>query len=234
MQPWMLIDTAPVPGGTEHLRLMRRGTEFAINLGSGLLMGSRMRGSEEELARLGCAALKARGSGGRVLVGGLGMGFTLRAALDALGPAASVEVAEIVPAIVDWVRGPLAYLSGDAMADGRVTLRLGDVARTIRTARDPYDVILLDVDNGPAGLTRAGNNSLYDAAGLRAAWRALTPAGVLAVWSAVPDRAFDQRLAKMGFAVAAHAVRAHGGKGSSHHIWVATRPSGPGRAAPNL
>ena len=227
MQPWMLIDTAAVPGGTENLRLLRRGTEFAINLGTELLMGSRMRGSEEALARLGCAALAARGAGGRVLVGGLGMGFTLRAALDSLGPAAVVEVAEIVPAIVDWVRGPLAHLSGHAMADPRVTLRLGDVARTIRMARLPYDAILLDVDNGPVGLTRDGNDGLYGTAGLRAAWGALAPGGALAVWSAFPDRAFGQRVATVGFTVEAHTVRAHGGKGATHHIWVATRPGGP-------
>lgn len=224
MQHWTLIDTAPVPGGAEELRLVRRGSDFAINLGRELLMGSRMRGSEEALARLGCAPVLARGSGGRVLVGGLGMGFTLRAALDLLGPAASVEVAELVPAVVGWVRGPLAHLSGNALADLRVRVHQADVAQPIRAARGSFDAILLDVDNGPAGLTREGNDVLYGPAGLRAAWTALTPGGALAVWSAFPDRAFGERLGRAGFAVEAHTVRAHGRKGARHTIWVATRP----------
>ena len=224
MQPWTLIDSASVPGGADTLRLLRRGTEFVINLGPALLMGSRMRGSEQALATLGCAALKARGGDGCILIGGLGMGFTLRTALNLLGPAATVEVAEIVPAVVDGARGPLAHLSDHAVADPRVGIRLGDVARTMRAARAPYDAILLDVDNGPAGLTREGNDGLYGTEGLRNAWRALKPGGVLAVWSAFPDRAFGQRLAKVGFGVVEHTVRAQGRKGTSHRIWVATRP----------
>ena len=224
MQPWILIDTSPVPGGREPLRLLRRGTEFVINLGPELLMGSRMRGSEEALARLGCAAMQDPAGRGRVLIGGLGMGFTLRAALDLLPPAASVEVAEIVPAVVAWGRGPLAHLSGDALSDPRVSVRNEDVARSIRDARSRYAAILLDVDNGPVGLTRDGNDTLYGVAGLRAAWRALAPGGVLAVWSAFPDRTFGRHLGTAGFAVTEHSVRAQGRKGTSHVIWVATRP----------
>lgn len=228
MQYWTLIETAAIPGSTEELRLVQRGTDFAINHGRTLLMGSRMRGSEEALAQLGCAPAAARADGGRVLIGGLGMGFTLRAALDRLGPNASVEVAELVPAVVAWVRGPLAHLSGNALADARVRVRAIDVALPIRAAPGAYDAILLDVDNGPQGLTRDGNQALYGAAGLRAAWTALAPGGALAVWSAFPDRDFGRRLGRTGFGVAEHTVRAHGGKGARHKVWVATRP---GRAA---
>ena len=223
MQSWTLIESASVPGNTEELRLLRRGTEFAINLGRNLLMGSRLRDSEKALARLGCAALSGRRSGGRVLIGGLGMGFTLRAALDVLDPTASVEVAELVSAVIDWVRGPLAHLSQDALADPRVRVVQADVASPIEAAHGGYDAILLDVDNGPAGLTRDSNQALYGAAGLRAARRALAPGGILAVWSAFPDRAFGERLAGAGFAVAEHIVRAHGTKGTRHLVWVATR-----------
>ena len=226
MRPWTLIDRTHVPGGgAEDLRLLQRGSEFAINLGTALLMGSRVRGSEEALARLGCGPVVARGVSGRVLVGGLGMGFTLRAALDHLGPEASIEVAELVPAVVDWVRGPLAHLSINALSDRRVTIHQSDVAKRIRAAHGLYDAILLDVDNGPEGLTRDSNSALYDAAGLRAAWAALVPGGVLAVWSAFRDPAFSRNLVKAGFVVEEHPVRAHGGKGSRHRIWVVTRPS---------
>ena len=222
MQPWITIDTASVPGGREPLRLMQRGSDFYINLGPELLMGSRMRGSEEALARLGCAPLAER-AGSRILIGGLGMGFTLRAALDALPETAAVEVAEIVPAVVDWNRGPLAHLSGEAVSDPRVTIHLADVARVIGTARNRYDAILLDVDNGPAGLTRDGNDGLYGVAGLRAAWGALASGGRLAVWSAFPDSEFGGSLKRIGFTVEEHKVRAQGRKGTSHVIWVAER-----------
>lgn len=225
MQKSVLIDTAAIPGGTAELRLVQRGTDFAINIGREMLMGSRMRGSEEALARLGCGPVAARGGAGRVLVGGLGMGFTLRAALDQLGPAATVEVAELVPAVVAWVRGPLAHLSRNALADGRVAVHEGDVARRLKAARGAYDAILLDVDNGPEGLTRDGNDALYGQAGLRDAWTALAPGGALAVWSAFADDGFGQRLGRMGFAVQAHTVRAHGNKGARHTIWVALRPA---------
>lgn len=226
MQYWTLIGTASIPGSTGELRLVQRGRDFAINLGRELLMGSRMRGSEEALARLGCA--RRVGRGGRVLIGGLGMGFTLRAALDLLDPATAVEVAELVPAVVEWVRGPLAHLSRDALADPRVHVRQEDVALAIQAARGTYDAILLDVDNGPEGLTRASNDGLYGTAGLRTAWTALAPGGALAVWSASPDRAFSQHLGRTGFAVEEHTVRAHGTKGSRHRIWVATRPGPAG------
>ena len=225
MRHWTLIGTAPVPGGTGQLRLLQSGADFAINLDRELLMGSRMRGSEEALARLGCEPMAGRGSGGRVLVGGLGMGFTLRAALDLLGPAASVDVAELVPAVVSWVRGPLSHLSGAALADARVHVHEADVAQVVQAARGAYDAILLDVDNGPEGLTRSSNEALYGSVGLRHAWTALAPGGSLAVWSAFADRSFGQRLGQTGFAVVEHTVRAHGRKGARHTVWVATRPT---------
>lgn len=224
MQRWTLLDTAAVPGSTEDLRLLQRGTDFAINLGRELLMGSRLRDSEKALAGLGCASLLGQGGRGRVLIGGLGMGITLRATLDLLGPTASVDVAELVPAVVGWVRGPLAHLSGDALADPRVHVHHADVAVPLQAATGLYDAILLDVDNGPEGLTRESNQALYGSAGLRAARKALKPGGVLAVWSAAPDRAFSQQLVSTGLVVEEHTVRAHGRKGARHVVWVATRP----------
>ena len=205
------------------LRLLRRGTEFSIRLGPDELMTSRLSGSEKALATLACARV---GASARLLVGGLGMGFTLRAALDALAPEGSVVVAELVPAVAEWVRGPLVAFSGDALADPRVDLRIGDVAAAIRAAPLAYDAILLDVDNGPDGLTRPDNDRLYDTAGLAAAHAALRPGGVLAVWSAHPDPGFTQRLRRAGFGVEEVPVRANGaGGGARHTIWLATRPA---------
>ena len=231
MQPWIVIDTARVPGGAEDLRLLQRGTEFVINLGTELLMGSRQRGSEQALATLGCAGLMEHRNAGRVLIGGLGMGFTLRAALDMAGPDTAIDVAEIVPAVVKWVQGPLAHLSGNALADRRVTIVQADVGRHMQQADRKYDAILLDVDNGPEALTRTGNGELYRPSGLRSAWMALSGGGVLAVWSAFPDNNFSRKLAGVGFSVEEHPVRAHGGKGARHVIWVARKPSSAGHKA---
>jgi spermidine synthase len=227
MNPWVLLATAQIPGGGD-LRLLQRGAEFSINLEGGVLMNSRMRGSEQELARIGCAKIATSGRP-RVLIGGLGMGFTLRAALDLLGPEAEVVVAELVPAVVAWNRGPLAGLSGDSLSDPRVTIREADVAGLIRSGRGAYDAILLDVDNGPDGLTRGSNDGLYDAGGLQAAWTALRPGGVLAVWSAAPDRAFGDRLRRLRFRVEEITVRAHGKRGLRHLIWAAERQGGRAR-----
>jgi spermidine synthase len=224
MQLWTLLDTAPIPGSAEQLRLLQRGTEFSIKLGQGLLMGSRMRGSEEALARLGCAKVAAA-ERPRVLIGGLGMGFTLRATLALLGPKAKVVVAELVPAVVAWGRGPLADLSGNSLADRRVTIHERDVGCVIHAEPAGYDAILLDVDNGPEALTRPANDGLYDQSGLSAVWKALHPGGTLAVWSAAPDPAFTQRLRRTGFGVEEVPVHAHGKKGTRHMIWVATRPA---------
>ncbi|MDO9498496.1 spermidine synthase [Falsiroseomonas sp.] len=207
MVPRVLIASAEVPGGGEALRLIRRGDEFSIMLGSNELMNSRLSGSEAALANLACEAIEDRASP-HVLIGGLGMGFTLRAALAVLEKDATVSVAELVPAVVDWARGPLAHIHGDSLADPRVQIAIADVGDLIRAGRASYDAILLDVDNGPDGLSRAQNDSLYDVAGLSAARASLRPGGVLAIWSSASDRAFTQRLRRLGFAVEETAVRA--------------------------
>ena len=223
MIPWSLIDTAQVPGGSE-LRLMRRGPEFSIKLDGNELMNSRLSGSEEALATLSCARIQTRAQA-RMLIGGLGMGFTLRAALAALGPDARIDVAEIVPEVVAWARGPMAEVFGDILNDQRVRIHETDVGALIETGG--YDAILLDVDNGPDGLSRPGNDRLYNIGGLSAAHAALRPGGVLAVWSSAPDQDFTRRLRKAGFGVEEQRVRAHaGGKGrggARHVIWLATR-----------
>jgi spermidine synthase len=224
--PWSLIDSAPVPGGGE-LRLMQRGAEFSIRLGHNELMNSRVGGSEAALASMACERIRARPQP-RLLIGGLGMGFTLRAALGALGAKAQLTVAELVPAVAAWARGPMAELFGDSLNDPRVKLCEADVAELIRQARQAFDAILLDVDNGPAGLSRAANDGLYDMAGLGAAHAALRPGGVLAVWSSGPDRKFTQRLSRSGFGVDAVTVRANGARGGARHvIWIATRADRP-------
>ena len=223
MQPWITIDTATVPGGREPLRLLRRGTDFYINLGPELLMGSRMRGSEEALARLGCGPLADRAES-RILIGGLGMGFTLRAALKELGPEARVVVAELVPAVASWARGPLAHLFAGCLDDPRVELVEADVNRLIQSGPGRYDAILLDVDNGPEGMVRRENDRLYDAWGLKRAHYALRPGGILGVWSGGPDRKFKARLQQTGFAVDEIRVRASGGSsGRRHVLWLAER-----------
>jgi spermidine synthase len=221
--PWSLLDSAHVPGGREALRLMRRGTEFSIKLGQSELMNSRLSGSEEALATIACERIRDR-SEPRILIGGLGMGFTLRAALAALGPAARIVVAELVPAILVWARGPLAEIFGGSLTDPRVTVCEADVSHLIRSDRPIFDAILLDVDNGPEGLTRETNDRLYDLNGLRAARSALRPGGILAVWSSGPNLKFTGRLRKAGFEVEEIKVRANGsGGGARHMIWIATR-----------
>ncbi len=217
-----LIGTADVPGG-EPLRLFRRGDDFVILVDRAELMSSRMSGSEEALATMTCARLAGRPAP-HLLIGGYGMGFTLRAALSALGADVRITLAELVPEIIDWARGPMVTLTAGCLDDPRVELIAGDVARLIAAARVRYDAILLDVDNGPDGLTSAGNDRLYAAPGLAAAKAALRPGGVLAIWSAAPDARFARRLRDAGFAVDEVAVRARSnGKGPRHVIWFATR-----------
>ena len=223
MIPWSLIDTAPIPGGAGTLRLKRRGAEFSIMLGDNELMNSRLSGSEQALATLSCERIRSR-PGPRVLIGGLGMGFTLRAALAALDSQALVVVAELVPAVVAWARGPMADLHGSSLTDSRVTIVETDVGRLIRDARASYDAILLDVDNGPDGLTRNANDALYNKTGLIAAREALRPGGVLAVWSSGPDQGFTENLRRAGFGVEEIKARANGKRGGARHvIWIATR-----------
>lgn len=220
---WVHLDTAAVPGDGGELRLMQRGAEYSIMSGSIELMNSRLSGSEQALATLVCERLSDRPAS-RLLIGGFGMGFTLRAALENLGPKARVTVGELVPAVIDWARGPMAHISGDCLKDPRLTVREGDVGDLVGSAERAYDAILLDVDNGPEGLSRAANDRLYDAEGLLAARRALTPGGILAVWSSSPDRDFTRRLIKAGFKVEEAPVRATGKRGARHLIWLATTP----------
>jgi spermidine synthase len=215
-----------VPGGGTDLRLMRRGDEFAIMADTIELMNNRRSGSEVALAAMTCARLRDRPRA-RILIGGLGMGFTLRAALEGLGPEAQVVVAELVPAVVEWNRGPLGEHAGHPLRDERVTVQEVDVALVLREGGRPWDAILLDVDNGPEGLTKTGNDWLYSKAGLNVSYQALRPKGVLAVWSAGSDRAFTKRLGKAGFQVEEVPVRAHRGKGSRHLIWIARKPGPP-------
>lgn len=227
MLPWIPIDTADIPGSEGQLRLMKRGSEFTIKLGQNELMSSRLFGSEEALATLSCFRIKSLPAP-RILIGGLGMGFTLRAALAVTGPAARITVVELVPAIIAWARGPMAELHAGSLEDPRVEIRQADVTQVIAGGRAAYDAILLDVDNGPEGLTRESNNALYDLNGLRTAFEALSPGGVLAVWSSGPEPKFTARLRKTGFQAEEIAIRATGTRGGARHmIWIATRPGKP-------
>jgi len=219
MIPWERLDAADVPGESQPLVLWRRGGEYVIRVGAVALMSSTAHGSEEALAERACAHVAAR-TGARVLVGGLGMGFTLAAALRVLRADAVVHVAELVPAVVAWNRGALAHLAGRPLEDPRVTAIEGDVGACITGARGTYDAILLDVDNGPGGFTRAGNDALYGAAGLAACRRALTPGGALGVWSVAADAAFERRMAAAGFDVETLAPRSRGGRGGRHTLWI--------------
>ena len=221
MIPWVLLDIARVSSDEEELRLYQRGREFSIRVGSHELMNSRAHGSEEALGELACARIADRPRP-RVLIGGLGMGYTLKAALRGLSAQGQVIVAELIPAVVAWNRGPLGNLAGYPLRDGRVIVREDDIANILRAEQRAYDAILLDVDNGPKGLTRNGNDWLYGQAGLSAAFVALRPGGVLAVWSAGPDQAFSQRLRKTGFEVEEVRARARGARGGARHtIWIA-------------
>ena len=222
MIPRELIDVADVPGG-EPLRLFRRGKDFMIVLDRNELMNSRMSGSEEALAAMTIARLAGRPKP-HLLIGGYGMGFTLRAALAGLGRDAQVTVAELVPKIIAWARGPMAELAAGCLDDRRVEVIEGDVGAVIAAADAKYDAILLDVDNGPDGLTREANDGLYSARGLAESKAALKPGGILAVWSAAPDLKFTKRLRDAGFAVDEVAVRARqNGKGPRHVIWFASK-----------
>jgi spermidine synthase len=226
MIPWQPIDTARVPGAEVELRLMRRGAEFSMMLGQNELMNSRLIGSEQALATLACKRIEAV-KRPHLLIGGLGMGFTLRAALAVLGSEARIVVAELVPAVIAWARGPMAEIFGDSLADIRASIRSADVVDVIGSHAAAFDAILLDVDNGPEGLIRRANDALYDAKGLKAIRRALRPGGVLAVWSSGPDPAFSKRLRAAGFDVNEVAVRATTRRaGARHVIWFATKPKG--------
>lgn len=225
MIPWVHLDTATVPDDGGTLRLMQRGTEFSIMAPGGIeLMNSRLSGSEEALATLAAERLADRPAA-RVLIGGYGMGFTLRAAQAAFGPHAAITVGELVPAVVAWARGPMSHITGDSLADPRVRIVEGDVAALIRSGEGAWDAILLDVDNGPEGLSRRANDRLYDTAGLAAAKRALSKGGLLAVWSSAPSEPFTRRLRQAGFKTEEARVRATRAKrGARHVIWLAEKP----------
>lgn len=226
MKPWIQLDSVRAPDAGEQLRLLQRDMEFSIRVGKHELMNSRVHGSEEALAELACGRIVDRPRS-RVLIGGLGMGYTLAAALRTLRLDSTIVVAEWVPAVVLWNRGPLAHLADHPLEDPRVEIRTVDVATDMRKVSAAYDAILLDVDNGPEGLTRKANDWLYGLDGLNTAHAALRSGGVLAVWSAGNDPAFNQRLVKVGFQVETKRVRARGERGGSHHIiWLATRAHG--------
>lgn len=223
MNEWVHLDTGDVPGGGKSLALMQRGREFSIVVGTIELMNSTRGHSEEALASLTCARLSDRPAP-RVLIGGLGMGFTLRAALRGLGPDARVVVAELVPAVAAWARGPLASVFEGCLDDPRVELRELDVNRLIQSEPAGWDAVLLDVDNGPEGLMRRANDRLYDEWGLKRAQWALKPGGTLGVWSGTPDRKFKARLQRLGFTVDEVRLPASGSRGPRHVIWLATPP----------
>lgn len=233
MKPWMLIDVAKASGDKTELRLYRRGEEFSIKAGNREIMNSRVHESEDALGNLACARIAGRFKP-RLLIGGLGMGYTLRATLNGLSAQGRVVMAELMPEVVEWNRGPLGELAGHPLRDDRVTVREIDVARILREEQLAYHAILLDVDNGPEGLTMKGNDWLYTQSGLRAAFRALLSGGVLAVWSAGPDQAFSDRLRKTGFKVEEVQVRARGARGGRRHtIWIAGRGAQTATQKPN-
>lgn len=220
--PVELIDTADIPGGGQ-LRLLRRGVDFSIRFGADELMGNMDRHSEEALATLTCERLGNRE--GTMLIGGLGMGFTLGAALAAFPANATIVVSELVPKVVTWAGGPLAHLFGDYLADPRVSLEVADVHDVIVRSPGRFDAIMLDVDNGPDGLIALANDRLYCNWGLRAAYTALRPGGLLAIWSAYPDLAFVERLKKAGFAVEQVNIPACDYDPDDQYvIWFASKP----------
>jgi spermidine synthase len=222
MRHWTLLGEAPIPDSEQSLSLYQGKDDFFIKIssGGGELMSTRKHGSEDALGALPCQRLRNRETA-RVLIGGLGMGFTLAAVLKEVGPGAEVTVAELIPEVVDWNRGPLGERSGFPLNDPRTKVHVGDVAKLMRRKRGYFDVIALDVDNGPEGLTQSANDWLYSMPGIIAAQEALTPNGILAYWSAGPDQAFHDRLRRCGFLVEEATVFAYGKKGARHTIWLA-------------
>jgi len=224
MNRYKLLDTALIPDDGGELRLFEVGTEFVIKLTGtgGELMSTRAHGSEDALAEIACKKIAGRPQP-RVLIGGLGMGFTLASALRHLGEHAEVVVAELVPGVVEWNRGPLGEKAGNPLQDKRATVREIDVALILKAEKQAYDAILLDVDNGPEGLTHTANDWLYSMDGLSSCMESLRPKGTLAVWSAGPDRDFTERLKKTGFKVEEMKVYAHGKRGTRHTLWMADK-----------
>jgi len=227
MKPWIQLGQTSTPDGDAMSLTVHDNDEYVILVNGQTLMSSRAHGSEEALAARACRHITTMRKP-RVLVGGLGMGFTLRATLDLLPPDAIVTVAELVPAIVDWNRGPLGPLAGHPLKDTRVRVSVEDVGRTVRAHPGEFDAILLDVDNGPVALTAPSNHGLYDNAGVAAAYAALSPGGTLAVWSASENRKFEQRLRFHGFTAQVDRVRARLRKGGARHvIFLGAKPDTP-------
>jgi spermidine synthase len=215
VKPIELLDQTFSPDGTV-LKLMRRGDEYLILADGAILMSSRMHGSEEAMAAFACQGMRKL-KRPCVLIGGLGMGFTLRATLDLLSPDATVVVAELASAVVEWNRGPLGPLAGNPLEDKRVRVETGDVGAILRASNGQFDAVLLDVDNGPSALTASSNAGLYDKRGIAAAHAALKAEGVLAIWATREDRKFEQRLREGGFEVQVRRVRGRLEKGGPHH-----------------
>jgi len=224
MIPWEEIDRAEISGQEGEVTLLKRGTEFSIRTAGTELMNSRLHGSEGALAELTCSRMK-RKSGLRFLIGGLGMGYTLAAALEQSEADTRITVSELIPAVVRWNREHLGHLTGIPLNDPRVSVQEEDVAETIRNRTSAWDAILLDVDNGPDGLTRKANDRLYGRSGLETSFLALHPGGILAVWSSGADEAFTRRLKQCGFQTETVTVRARKpGKGGRRTIWLAGKP----------
>jgi spermidine synthase len=222
VEPYILLDTASDHGTT--LKLYQRGDEFAIRVDKqGELMNNRLHNSEEALAEFACERIAGR-CAPRLLVGGLGMGFTLAAALIHSGPDARIAVSELMPAVVRWNREYLGAIAGFPLDDPRVEVLEQDVGKVMKKNQGGFDAIMLDVDNGPDGFTRDDNDALYGLRGLNRAYDALKPGGVLTVWSACTDTAFTQRMLKVGFDVEEKRVHAQSGKrGTRHNIWIGIR-----------
>ncbi len=222
--PWEEIDRAKVPGQENAVILLKRGAELSIRTAGTELMNSRCHGSEEAMAAITCTRLKQK-SDVRILIGGLGMGYTLAAALGQSKPDTRITVAELIPAVVRWNREHLGHLAGTPLDDSRVSVRTEDVAITIGKQSSTWDAILLDVDNGPNGLTRNANDRLYGSSGLKSAFSALYPGGILAIWSSGANPVFIRRLKQCGFQTETVIVRARKpGKGARHIIWLASKP----------
>lgn len=225
MIPWIHLGSAEIPNGGGTLKFSRRGDEFSIRLSGirGELMNSRVYNSEKVLSELGCAHLSSS-KNASVLVGGLGMGYTLAAALKSVTNSATVTVAELIPEVVTWNQGPLGECAGKPLEDARTKVHVGDVKTLLTAQKNAFDAILLDVDNGPEGLTHENNNWIYSIVGLENIYKTLKPKGMLAIWSAGPDHLFTARLKKVGYKVDTKMVRARPGKGSRHTIFLAKRP----------
>jgi spermidine synthase len=222
MIPWEFLGSAQIPNSGGELQLSQRGEEYSIRVANAELMNSRAHGSEEELARLSCQKIADR-TKPQVLIGGLGLGFTTAAALQHLPESAEITVAELVPGLVEWNRNIFGHLAGEPLKDQRVEVRVGDVAKLLKKSQRRFDAILLDVDNGPEGLTQPENEWLYGSAGLATAKSALKSGGILAVWSVAPDPLFTRRLQKSDFQVEEVRPRARTGrKGARHCVWLAS------------